>query len=300
MIRFPKSYVSYAVAAVNSSDLDDRLSFEDYIGSCMQRDPTQAIENRRRECPNWPDEWLEGHVRFRWISDHNGWLTRGVARRIVSGDFDELQLFLEMHVRSRFLWYSNYAKNQEEYLEIWPLLVALAINDRITIQRHTEFATFPLVKSRGGEAARLFNAVHLLLREPTSTKIADLDLRTSKSTASWLKGCLEFIEACVRHDPTMAQNAFDAIVDGYRKSSQINLMEKAIAFCAHGLLRVAERVSPDLRVSHPTGTSLPWDAELHAAAANRELLSRDHFPGVPSWLVNSFVDLRPLPWPPHN
>ncbi|MCC9603354.1 hypothetical protein LOC67_22625 [Stieleria sp. JC731] len=262
----------------------------------MERDPSRAIENQRRKHPDWPSEWLEGRVRLRWICDGNGWLIRGVSRRILSGDVDELQLFLEMHVRSRFHWYY---KNDEEYTEIWELLTALAIDDHVTTKGHLKTATFPLVKSRGGEAARLFNAVHQLLRDP-ETSIEHLDLHTTKSCATWLCACLEFISALVRRSQNDVEIALNAILTGYRRTPQINLMEKAIAFCAHGLFRLGHLTAPEFVIEPPTEPSLPWDAALYKASKDRQIISHEHFSNLPKWLVSSIVDLKPLPWETRN
>ncbi|WP_145173278.1 hypothetical protein [Rubripirellula lacrimiformis] len=291
-MRFPKNYIEHASEAVANPDLDYSLTFEEFVAACMNRDVSKAIENCRRKHPEWPHEWLEGYARLRRISDGNRWLIRGVARRILASDVDELQLFLEMHVRSRFHWYY---KNHDEYIEVWSLLDALAIDDCVTINRHLEFATFPLTNSQGGEAARLFNAVHQLLREP-STQLKDLDLRTTKSCASWLRACLEFIAAVAQRSQEQAQAALASVLSGYRRTPQINLMEKAIAFCAHGLLRLCERTAPELALEVSASPSLPWDEQLHRISTGRQIVSRKHFPGVPPWLIDSIVELNPLPW----
>lgn len=291
-MHYPKKYIDHASEAIANPHLEYSLTFEQFIASCMERDPSRAIENQRRKHPDWPSEWLEGRVRLRWICDGNGWLVRGVARRILAGDVDELQLFLEMHVRSRLHWYY---KNHEEYTEIWELLTALAIDDHVTTKGHMNIATFPLVKSRGGEAARLFNAVHQLLRDP-NTCISDLDLRTTKSCTTWLCACLDFIGAISQRNPNDAQIALNAMLAGFRRTPQINLMEKVIAFCAHGLFRLARLTAPELALEPPTDPSLPWDSELYSASKDRQIISHDYFPNVPKWLVSSIVDLNRLPW----
>lgn len=291
-MRFPKTYVDEACVSIANPELDHRLNFQEFVASCMDRDPSRAMENRRRKNPDWPVEWLEGAVRLRWLCDGNGWLVRGTARRIVSNDIREFQLFLEMHVRSRF---HSYCKNEDEYVEIWPLLVSLAIDDRVAEARYLDIASFPLKNSRGGEAARLFNVIHQLLREP-GTRVSDLDLRTTKGCAVWLRSCLRFVKAFVERNRSEAEDTLNDILQGFRKSPQINLMEKAIAFCALGLYRVCDRVAPDLGLPVPTDSNLPWDSKLYNASADRQAISRIHFDGVPEWLCGSIVDLRPLPW----
>jgi len=292
-MQFPKTHTEYALAAVSDPESDARLSFREFVDACMQRDPSRNIENRRRKCPDWPDEWLEGHARFRFVSDNNGWLIRGVARRIAFGDVQELQLFLEMHVRTRLFSYCN---NHDEYLEVWPLIEAIAIDDEDTVVKHLELGTFPLVTSRGGETARLYNAIHQLLLDPADLQSRDLDLRATKSVASWLRGCLDLVDAFAKDDAAKAQAAYDTILAGFRKSPQINLMEKTIAFCAHALVRLGQRVAPDIKIAPPANPSLPWDSDLHTIATGRTVISRDHLAGVPNWLVDSLIDLKPLPW----
>lgn len=294
-------YINKSTSAAVEKEMstgDANLRFEEYIAGWLKRDPTEAISNRRRRHPEWQDEWLEYNVRFGWISDSpNGWYLRGIARRIATDDLDEFGLFLQMYVRQAILHHRANEDYQNEFTDTWPLLIALAIGDQLAIDRYLEIATYPLSKGHP-DVRTIYNGVHALLRGDNAAASELIAVKLSSITKKplWLTGIVESLQGIVDRNASAFAKGIAAHLKGFPRRSYFPL-ERSLSLEAHGLFRLAERISNRLGSEVEIDRDPPWDVEFHQwSAAWTPALSVAHFGACPRSLAAAFVTLERPPW----
>jgi hypothetical protein len=290
-MKLPKAYAEAVAKAMANDRVQANLTFDGFVAHWLERDAQKAIAKRRAKYPDWPDGHLELNFRFDWISE--GWYKRGVARRLATDDLDEFGLFIQMHVRQAIL---NHVANEDEYVDVWTLLPAIAIGDDLAIERYVDIATFPL--SDGHPVVRtIYNGIHAILRSHASEVEKLRKKRLSEKKPAWLKGIVECLQGIVSQDSSRVASGIEQHLKGFRKSDRITPLEKIVSLEAHGLYRLAERIDGDLVRDFDTERGLPWDKEFHAwSSATRPALAIEHFGDCPKPLAAAFVNLERPAW----
>jgi hypothetical protein len=270
------------------------LSFREFIAYWIKYDVKPAVKNLRGRHATLSDQELEWKARFGWISDWpNGWYLRGMARRLSTDNLDEFGLFLQMHVRQAVL---NHTSDEDEFTEVWPLLHALAIRDTSAIDRFIKNASFPL-KAGHPDTRLIFNCVQALLRSDTSKAKALLKKRASGKTPAWLEGMIDCLEGILAEDAAQVASGLEQHLDGFKKASKINPLEKIISLEAHGLYRLAERIDPKLVAEVDTQRKLPWDQDFHDwSSSHQPVLTMTEFGRCPRPLASAFVNFERPEW----
>lgn len=274
------------------------LSFADYIRQLYEEGQEflarKVVNTREHLHPDWPDEWIEKNCTCTLLHWNLHEVMRGVARRFINGDVGELALHLQMFVRYAAL---GHQANESEYIDIWRLLPALAIDDNAAVERFVELATFPIVDSHP-DVRVIYNGVHAILRSDDQ-ELEKLRAFTVSKQPAWLGGMIVCLQGIADIDPSRVATGHEQHLAGFRRSFRSNQLEKIISFEAHGLYRLAQRVNPDLVQDIDTQRGLPWDREFHAWTTNNKVsIKLEHFPNWPKELASVFVDLVPVPWLP--
>lgn len=290
-MKLPKAYAE-AVAEAMAEDSDQaNLTFDGYVAYWLQQDAQSAIANNRAEYPDWPDEHLELNFRFEWISE--GWYERGMARRLATDDLEEFGLFIQMHVRQAIL---NHTADEDEFVDVWTLLPAIAIGDDLAIERYIAIATFPL--TNGHPVVRtIYNGIHAILRSHASEVEKLRRKQLSEKKPAWLKGIVECLQGIVSQDSSRVASGIEQHLKGFRKSDRITPLEKIVSLEAHGLYRLAERIDPNLVQEFDTERGLPWDKDFHLwSSTTQPALAVEHFGNCPKPLSAAFVTLERPAW----
>jgi hypothetical protein len=276
------------------SELDGSLSFDEFIEQWTKRDSATAVANVKKSHPKWPAKFLPFYVQFGWISDNpDGWYLRGVARRFAMDDLDDFGLFIQMHVRQHVL--NHDPGGDDEALEIWGLLKALAIADDEAIDLYLSRLTFPVTYGHPDTMA-IYNGVQAILRSDNSQQTALLKAKRSKNKPDWLSGTIECLQGIVSGQPKIVASGLERHLAGFRKAPRLSSLEKLISLDAHGLYRLAERVDPELVKAVDAHRDLPWDRDFHEWSNEwRPSLAIDHFGNCPKELAQVFVKLENPP-----
>jgi len=293
-LKISKVDASAVSAAMADTETGAGAGFREFVAYWVGRDVAAAVKNRRPRYPDLTDRELEWSARFDQLSDWpNGWYLRGVARRLATGNLDEFGLFLQMHVRQAVL---NHTANDNEFTEVWPLLVALAIDDRAAVEEFVRVGTFPL-EAGHPDSVRIFNDVHAILRSRTAEWQRMAKDRGREKKPAWLAGILACLEGIAARNAPQVAAGLEQHLEGFRKGVRINPLEKIIAHTAHGLYRLAADVDPDLVATFDHRRGLPWDAEFHDWSTRpRRALSASDFGNCPEPLVAAFVTLKRPSW----
>ena len=295
-MRLAKSDAAIVTEAMANTKDGAGLGFPDYVAYWLKRDAQPAIKNIRSRYPALTDQELEWKTRFDWISDWpNGWYLRGMARRLATGDIAEFSLFMQMYVRQSLL---NLTANEDEFTEVWPLFHALAIQDQPTVDQYVKIATFPL-KEGHPDTRLIYNCVHALLCARVSQGKTMLKKRSAGKTPDWIEGIIACMQGVIAHDASQVAVGMEQHLQGFRKATRINPLEKIISLVAHGLYRLAERIDPDLVAQVDIARDLPWDREFHDWSSIRvPTLSLTDFGKCPGPLAMAFVALDRPSWVP--
>lgn len=293
-LKLSKADVNAVNAAMANTEDGAGAGFQEFVAYWVGRDATAAVKNLRPRFTDLTDRELEWNARFGWLSDGpNGWYLRGVTRRLATGNLDEFGLFLQMHVRQAVL---NHIANDDEFTDIWPLLVALAINDRAAVDGFIRVGTFPL-ESGHPDAVRIFNSVHAILRSRTAEWKRMPKSRGQEKKPAWIDGIVTCLEGIAAHDASQVATGLERHLEGFRKGVRINPLEKIISHTAHGLYQLAAGVDPNLVMTFDHDRGLPWDAEFHDwLSGSRRELSANDFGNCPKPLVAAFVTLKRPEW----
>jgi hypothetical protein len=293
-LKLSKADAKAVDAAMADTQRGAGAGFREFIEHWAGRDPTAAVKNLRPRHPDLTDRELEWNARFGWLSDWpNGWYLRGVARRLATGNLDEFGLFLQMHVRQAVL---NHSADDDEFTSVWPLLVALAIDDKAAVEEFIRVGTFPL-KSGHPDTVRIFNGVHALLRSGTAKSKRTPKAEGQEKKPAWIDGIVACLEGIAARDPAKVAAGLEQHLEGFRKGGRINPFEKIISHTAHGLYRLAAGIDPDLVAAFDPRRGLPWDAEFHDwLSGPRRALSASDFGNCPTPLAAAFVTLKRPKW----
>lgn len=293
-LKLSKADATAVNAAMANTEDGAGLGFKEFVGCRVVRDATAAIKNMRNRYPDLSDRELEWTTRFGWLSDWpNGWYLRGVARRLATGNLEEFGLFLRMHVRQAVL---NHAENGDEFTEVWPLLVALAIDDQPAVDEFVRVGTFPL-EAGHPDSVRIFNGVHAVLRSRIAEWRQMPKGRGREKKPAWIEGIVACLEGIAARDACNVAAGLEQHLEGFRKGFRINPLEKIISHTAHGLYRLAASVDPDLVATFDHCQGLPWDAEFHDWLSRpRRTLALSDFGDCPKPLADAFVTLKRPSW----
>lgn len=291
-MKLSKSSMAFVQKAMANTEDGAGLGFQEYVESLMRRDVQPNIKNTRSRHPALTVQELEWRTRFGWVSDWpNGWHLRGIARRLATGDIAEFGKFMLMHVRQAVL---NHTSDDDEFTEVWPLLQAIGIGDRLTVDSFVAVATFPM-RTGHPDTRLIYNSVHKLLRagatKPKAPKPA------AGKRPAWLDGMILCLEGIFVGDPSRVARGMEQHLDGYGKAQRINPLEKIVSLEAHGLYRLAERIDPNLVADCDTRRERPWDREFHDWSSHNEpVLAPKDFGSCPKPVATAFASLKRPPW----
>lgn len=293
-LKLSKADANAVNAAMANTEDGAGAGFQEFVAYWSGRDATASIKNQRPRYPDLTDRELEWNFRFGRLSDWpNGWYLRGVARRLATGNLDEFGLFLQMHVRQAVL---NHSADDDEFTSVWPLLVALAIDDKAAVEEFIRVGTVPL-KSGHSDTVRIFNGVHALLRSGTAKSKRTPKAQGQEKKPAWIDGIVACLEGIAAHDASQVAAGLEQHLEGFRKGVRINPLEKIISHTAHGLYRLAAGIDPDLVSTFDHRRGLPWDAEFHEwLSGPRRALSASDFGTCPKPLTAAFVTLKRPKW----
>jgi hypothetical protein len=273
---------------------DGRLTLEEFLERQQTIDFTEAVVNSKPDFPQLSERELRLHSLFSVIADlEDGWLRRGVARRLSLDDPGELARFLSMNSRVKYLWYGGIVDNQDEYTNVFDVLRALAARDLDVALAFANTGTFPL---RGRDRFVLaYNGVYAVLRRSRSYYRAFERALSGRKITRWFSGMCECLRGIMRSDASLVAKGLDQMLKA--RSIWNDPIEKIICLEALGLHELARWVSPNLVSEFNPDRPLPWDRKFHEwSLANLSPMRGVRLPGVPLVIRKAILLLERPRW----
>jgi hypothetical protein len=288
---------------------DGNLSLEEFLQAQLKKDIDAFLANMASdsEYAHLSASERKTFCRFFHILDlPNGWLSRGVARRLMLNAPEELRKFLSMRSRLEYLWnkavHNAGSELDSPYILVWPVLQALAARDHEAARAYLNLGIAPLKKGHR-DAVVISNAVYAILSgDAKMLAAAAIDLKPKKASNQWFAGCFMALAGMIQRSAELVAEGLANTLNS--RSIWVQHYEKVICLEAHGLVELARTVSPKLISTFDLNRPLPWDKEFYASTlsakspldgANLKMLPSDTRAAilqlkVPKWLRFSKAD----------
>src|SRR5262249_55630095 len=138
-----------------------------------------------------------------------GWVRRGVARRLTLDDPAELGRFLSMHARVAFLWHGE-CHDIDECARVFDVLRALSARDTESSHGLVGEGTFPL-KGSYRDAVLVYNGVFALLRKDAAF-LRSFKPAPSRRTNRWFRAIYVCLRGIVEKSPELVAEGLDKLL----------------------------------------------------------------------------------------
>jgi hypothetical protein len=187
-------------------------------------------------------------------------LERGVARRILNGDPEELESALSLS--ARLDWLDSCHPGQPwgaSYPNVWIALRGLAARDIEVAQAILR----PRCRDKGHKTTVLiYDAVEAIVlkdrkaQDRLAPKIGDAKVPDS------YRAILETLHGIISADSPSVASGIERVLSTFRRQ-ELFAYETIISFHAHALAELAYWVSPKLLADFEVDRALPWDREYY-------------------------------------
>jgi hypothetical protein len=184
---------------------------------------------------------------------------RGVARRVMTGDPDEMESALSLSARLDWLHRCNPSwQKRQSYPDIWFALRGLAAGD-IDVAR----AIFRTRShgSKGGHkpTVLIYDAVEAIVMKDREAQ-ASIAPRIAKcNMPDWFRAVLETLQGVVEDDSSIVAAGLERVLATFRRQQDPFDYEMIVSLHAHALAELAYWVSPKLLAEFEVERALPWD-----------------------------------------
>ncbi len=186
-------------------------------------------------------------------------LERGVARRIMTEDANELEAALSLS--ARLDWIDNCYPSQpwgESYPDVWIALRGLAAGD-IDVARAI-FRARRHDSDRGHKPTVLtYDAVEAIVMKDRPAQSAFAPRIARCKMPDWFQAILETLEGIIEADSSLVAAGLERVLATFRRQSDPLDFELIISLHAHALAELAYWVSPKLLAKFDVDRPLPWD-----------------------------------------
>src|SRR5262245_3084177 len=257
--------VQEAIARIMAED-GGHLSLEQFIDWQLGQDwIEQVMANVAADHPDHSPEEVRSNALLSTIADlDDGWLRRGVARRLTLDDPAELGRFLSMNSRIAFLWYGDIPDNDDEFLRVWDVLRGLAARDLQVVRALVKSATFPL-KRGYTPTVLLYNGVNAVLKKDWPFLRSFEPTLSARKVSRWYSAAYLCLRGILQKSPEVVAEGLDNLLRARSPWSGAGETPTKRVICleAHGLYELARGVSPELVSAFDVDRPLPWDRGFH-------------------------------------
>jgi hypothetical protein len=272
-----------------------RLTLEEFVAQQQALDLTRAVATAREDYPHLSKRQRYLHTLFFGIADlEDGWLHRGVARRLTLDEPAELARFLSMNSRVHYLWHGGIVGYENEYTFVIDLLRGLAGGDVDAALAFATTGTFPL-RHGHRDLVLAYNGVYSILRCDRSYRRTFDRTWSGRRFSRWFRGLYGCLRGIMRVDGSMVASGLDQMLKA--RSPWHGLLEEVICLEVHGLYELARWVSPDLVSEFDPDRPLPWDRKLTEwVTRNPSPMRGVRLPGLPLALRKAILRLERPRW----
>jgi hypothetical protein len=247
------------------------LSREDFFLKSMQRSSVEVGSSTGQtsyvtllDTKKWlapcTDEEAEARAMATIYSDNL--LARGVARRIIKDDPEELESALSLE--ARLYWLEECAPNQGDlslYPNVWKVFRGLAASD-LEVSR-AYFGANPRMLRRGHKSTVLiYNAIQATVTNDQPAQTALAPTLESPKVSGCARAILRVVYGIIRANPTLVAEELDQVLRTFRRLDLFD-EEKIISIFAHGLAELAYSIDPNLLAEFDVARPLPWDSAYY-------------------------------------
>jgi hypothetical protein len=182
---------------------------------------------------------------------------RGVARRIINEDPDELESALSLSARLDWIDTCYPSQWGESYPDVWIALRGLAAGD---IEVAQAIVRARRNDSRGGHkpTVLIYDAVEAIVMMNQKAQKRLAPRIASCSVADQSRAMLETLHGIIKADSSIVAKGLERVLATFRRGEPFDY-EMIISLHAHGLAELAHWVSPKLLEKFDVDRPLPWD-----------------------------------------
>jgi hypothetical protein len=184
---------------------------------------------------------------------------RGVARRIVTDNPNELEAALSLSARLDWLHTCNPSRQSgQSYPDIWFALRGLAAGD-IEVARAI-FRT-RCHDSKGGHkpTVLIYDAVEAIMMKDRKAQAGIASRIAQCNMPDWFRAVLETLLGVIEADSSVVAAGLERVLATFRRQQDPFDYEMIISLHAHALAELAYWVSPKLLAEFEMNRALPWD-----------------------------------------
>ena len=195
-----------------------------------------------------------------WVADiFNSCLPdRGVARRIINEDPDELESVLSLS--ARLDWLNNCRPSEqwgESYPDVWIALRGLAAGD-IEVAQAIVRARHHDSDSGHKPTVLIYDAIEAIVMKDRPAQKRLAPKIAGCNFPDWFRAILETLHGIIKADSSLVAKGLERVLATFRRGEPLDY-EAIISFHAHGLAELAHWVSPKLLEKFDADQPLPWD-----------------------------------------
>lgn len=190
----------------------------------------------------------------------DGWLKRGLARRLILDAPEDLASFMSVAARISFIWESD---PDNEYMRVFDILHAYAARDYKCADALLKRQAYPL-KSGHPDTVLLYNAVHAVAFSNNQQLEAIVErMKSRKKVTKWIQGAFEVFAGIHEQAPSLVANGLSTVLRAKSLHAGMMSLRKYICLEAHGIYRLVESCGNSLVEEVDVMVGLPWDRDFH-------------------------------------